>query len=376
MTPRRVLFIAEGQLGDLILLTPAVRAVRTSFPGVRISVLLIERRGATAPVFAGPMAPDPESPLAAGSSVDAVYVLRRHLLRSLHGVRRLKAETTVVQELRRPRFDTVICTFPEDRFAVYAFASGAAVRVGQRDQALSWLLTVTPDTRKDRGGVREYYCDLVRAIGAEVRSVDTRYEIPAAARRWADSMLKKGKIRRRDRLVLIHPGATGDYKIWPPDRFAVLADRLSRLRNVRPVLVHGPPDLPVAEMVRHAVRRPLPVLDTGGSLSRLAALMERSRLCITNDSGPRHLAVAVGVPSLAIVRQHHEREWKIYDDTPWCVTLVGTEVCRVCPDGTCHDRIPEGERFGSVCLRHIGVETAFSRAAAMLRRPMHSSPSV
>ncbi len=377
MIPRRILFIAEGQLGDLLLLTPALRAVRTSFPSAHISLLLVERRGAfvSSAILSGPVQPDDDSPVGRSGGVDSVLVLRRHVLRSRHGAARLRAEWEVVKAVRRGAFDTVVCTFPEDRFALYALASGASIRVGQREQGLSWLLSVRPEIRKEQRGVREYYCDLVRAIGARVASVETSYAVPTEARRWAAGILARARVRTTDRLVLIHPGATGDYKIWPPDRFAALADGLGRLKGVRPVLAHGPMDRRVVDAICGAARRRIPVIDSGGKLSRLAALMERSRLCITNDSGPRHLAVAVGVPSLALFRQHHDREWKVYAESPRCVTLAGGERCASCPEGVCYDRIPPGELFGSECLRQVSVEAVVTRATAMLGLSRNVRPS-
>ncbi len=370
MTPRRILFIAEGQLGDLLLLTPALRAARTSFPAATISVMLVERRGSpvASPPLRGPLAADAGTALSTNPNVDRLFVLRRHVLRAMRGVARLRAEFAVVRFVRREKFDTVICTFPEDRFVLYAYASGAPVRVGQKGQPLGWLLTVTPATTKGRRGVREYYCDLARAIGATVASDRTEFAVPESARRWADRTLRDAGVRKDDRLVLVHPGATGDYKIWPPARFAQLLDKVARLRGVRPVLCAGPMDAPVVRAIRGELGREPLVLDTGGDLARLAALMERSRLCITNDSGPRHLAVALGAPSLAFFRQHHGREWKVYPDSQFCVTLTGHGQCGLCPDGVCFDRVPPPDHFGSSCLRLIGVDEAYAAVTSMLRR--------
>ena len=377
MTLRRFLFIAEGLLGDLLLLTPALRAVRASVPGAHISVLIVERRGPAVDgsFLLGPLPADADTPLSSNPTTDRIYVLRRQVLRTFRGLRRVRAESAVVRFLRREHFDVVVCTFPEDRFALYAMASGAPVRVGQKDQPLARLLTVTPRITKAQRGVREYYCDLVRALGIEVRSATTEYIVPGAAERWAEKTLKRVGVRAAERVVLLHPGATGDYKIWPPVRFAELARRIGRLRRVRLVICYGPLDFRVVEALRSAMEGEPLVLDTAGSLSRLAALMKRSRLCITNDSGPRHLAVAVGAPSLAFFRKHHDKEWKVYDDTPSCITISAAGRCSLCPEGACRDRIPGQEQFGSACLRMISVETAFARVTAMLRRDSGRSSS-
>ncbi len=371
MTPSNLLFLAEGQLGDLLLLTPALRAARRSFPGVRISVLVVDRRGYPPPgatprhPVAGPMERRFEHPLSTNTDIDALYVLNRPMLRSLPPLRRIRAEGSVIRFLRHRRFDAVVCTFPEDRFALYAAASGARIRVGQSDQPFRWLLSHTPDIRKDTGGVLAYYLALVSAIGGRTRDLRTRYAVPAGARRWAGAEVTR--LGEGKNVVVIHPGATGEYKIWPPSRFAALAGRLERSADARVVFCHGPLDAAVMEAIRGEARGKIREIDTEGKLSRLAAIMAAGDLCVTNDSGPRHLAIAVGTPSLAIFRQHHDREWQVYDEQPSCRTIRGSYACPLCPPGQCLDRVPRGQRFGSACLMMVSIDEVFAAALAMLR---------
>ena len=111
---------------------------------------------------------------------------------------------------------------------------------------------------------------------------------------------------------------------------------------------------------------PVPVIRTGTDVALLGALLRRSVLCITNDSGPRHLAVAVGAPSLALFRQFHGIEWSIYPESAECVTMTGTQPCGACPPSACLDRTPGGERYGAVCLRQLSVEEVLARALEMI----------
>jgi len=369
MTLRNVLFLAEGQLGDLLLLTPALRGMKAGHPGIRQSVLVLERRS-RAPLdaehpIAGPLAPNADSPLAGNPNVDRLFTLNRDAVRSLPLTARLRAELAIVRFVRAGRYDAVVCTFPEDRFAIWAFLSGAATRVGQRKQGLRMLLSVQPDIRKADSGVRSYYCSLVRACGAPCATDRTEYVVSGEARSWAGEALAGAGVPSGGRVVLLHPGATGDYKIWPPERWAELMDMLEEL-PLTVILCAGPLDEGIVGSIReHATRAPR-IVDTGGKIGRLAAMMERSALCITNDSGPRHLAVAVGAPSLAFFRLHHDREWRVYDEGDRCATLRGTSACPQCPADRCSDRLPEGERFGSHCIRLISVEDAFAAAKKML----------
>ncbi len=383
LNPQRILFLAEGQLGDLLLLTPALRAVKQSFPQSFVAVLVVERRTAE-PTHS----PSPEVHLASHAErerhalgtnpyVDHLYLLDRQMLRAQRGIARLKAERAVIKCIREKKFDTVICTFPEDRFVQWAFAAGAKVRVGQKNQGLRWLLTHKLDSDKSARGVLEYYCDLVRLIGANIRTTHTEYPIPPAAVQWADTKLSALGVHPGSRIVAIHPGASGDYKIWPPERFAQLADALSKPGTIV-LLVGSSFDHSIVEGVIAASRSRIAQVHTGTSVANLAAILHRAHLCISNDSGPRHLAIAVGTPSLALFRQHHDKEWDVYPHSSRIAILKGSEACPACLAGVCRDLIPPGERFGAYCLRQIAVQAVLDRAADMLHandEPDEPSPA-
>src|SRR5690606_23171405 len=103
-------------------------------------------------------------------------------------------------------------------------------------------------------------------------------------------------------VVALHPGADHfPAKRWPVDRFALLADRLAERYGARVVLVGGPGDVPLAAAIRERVQR-APLLDLTGRLALLetAAVLERVDLMVGNDSGPLHMAVAVGTPVVAL----------------------------------------------------------------------------
>jgi len=362
--PSRVLFIAEGQLGDLLLLTPALRALKKTLPDSYISVLILERGSSETPRGLPLVRIGTETVLSTNLNVHETYVVSRAGLRSLRGLARVWAELNIVHFLRSKRFDTVVCTFPEDRFTLWAFASAADVRVGEKRQGFTGLLTHALSIHKSERGVLEYYCDLVRALGVSVELTETEYIIPSSALEWADSFLRESGLEK-SRFVAVHPGASGDYKIWPPERYSELIDRLQSTTDIRVLLCRGSQDDEIIAAIRACLKSAV-IEAKPESIGNLAALLKRSALCISNDSGPRHLAVAVGTPSLSFFRQHHSREWRIYPDSPRCVTLESRERCPVCPSGECLDRIPTGERFGSHCLRDIPTETVTKTAMDLL----------
>lgn len=360
-------------MGDQVALTPALRAAKASFPDAFIAVFATYRRP-TDPEKAEAFQNLAPSPIESANTifsndpnVDELYVLDRYAFKSLTLRSRLAAEWSVVRFLRAKHFDTVISTVPHrERFIVWGVLAGARNRVGARNQGMHWLLTHAPDIEKAKRGVVEYYCDLVRAVGGQIRSTRTEFTVPKKSLQWADRELERIGVQPGATFVALHPGASGWYKVWPPERYAALIEVLQRRRKIEVVMVMSEHDRRIVHAIQTFLETPLREIDCTGSVANLAAVLRRSALCISNDSGPRHLAVAVGTPSLAFFRRHHDKEWDVYNAVPHCATLKSREPCPACPPEKCYDRIPEGEQFGACCLRMIGVEQAVERADALM----------
>lgn len=103
-------------------------------------------------------------------------------------------------------------------------------------------------------------------------------------------------------------------------------------------------------------------------VGRFASLAKRAALVISNDSGPRHIAVAVGTPSLAIFRRFHDSEWGVYGESEAVRIVQSREACPLCPVGSCKDQIPVDQRYGSWCLHSIHGQEVVDLALQMLRQ--------
>jgi ADP-heptose:LPS heptosyltransferase len=274
---------------------------------------------------------------------------------------------SVIRWLRQGRFDTVVCTFPQDRFYLWAFISGARVRVGEEGKSFSALLSHRIRKKKSDGGVLAYYCALAEAAGATVRSQRTSVVIsPAhsdrAASRWRSLGLPEGKP-----VVAVHPGASGGYRIWPPGNYAALIDHLQR-RGIPVILTGSSFDSEVLGEVNRRCGNAPPLAITPDVLD-LAALLQKCALCVSNNSGPRHLAVASGVRSLALIPRFDDAEWKIYADETEAGTMQSREECPACPPMACRNALPAGESFGSLCMRALSVEEVAARVDILLGLP-------
>jgi ADP-heptose:LPS heptosyltransferase len=370
--PGRILCLSEGQLGDLLILTPALRALKESFPAAHLAVVILQRRfydrqGASAighPVVRRPVGGTAAVPLN-DPHVDAVAEIDRTLLREESGISRIRAEAGIIRWLRAQRFDTVICTFPQDRFFVWAFLSGADVRVGEGD---SLLLNRRIHAGKGEGGVLKYYCRLAEGAGAKVSSYETHFTVPDSADAAAVVHLRSLGLPDRG-YVAVHPGASGAYRIWPPGSYARVIDGLQEESRVPVLLCGGEFDREVVEEVRASCTHDVKMVIVSEGVELLAALLKRASLCLSNNSGPRHLAIAVGTPSLAVIPRFDDREWKIYPDESRCATEQSTASCPACGAHECRNLIPEGERFGSHCMRAVSADSVLRRITSML--PLH-----
>ena len=378
MTTSRILLISEGQLGDLLLLTPALRGLRSAFPDSHVTLLVVQRRtyasGGEAPPV---LVVDPVRGTAAALRnlpyVDQVLEVSRQSLRALRGFPRLRAEWRILRTIRSGRFTTAIACFPEDRFALWARASGATCRVGQKRQHLQLLFSSRPDVTKEGVGVLRYYAALAGAAGAAVADERTEFPVSEEARLTALMTLASHGIGRGEKFALIHPGASGLHRIWPPERFASVIDNLEKDRKILPVLCGTPYDRVAVEAVARRVPRPLRVITLGDSVEEFAALLGHAVFLLSNDSGPRHLAVAVGVPSVAIMPKHNERAWGIYGEEN-AIALTARGECAGCPATRCLDERPEGEEFGSRCIRMVEVEEVLEAIERTMRRRATFAP--
>jgi len=368
--PERILFIAEGQLGDVMVITPALRAVKESSKSSFVSILLLYRRKYTETSkfedavirkssFKGTAEVFLNNPYA-----DEVLELDRGALRTLKGFKRFKAELENIKNLRRHKFDTVICTFPQDRFALYSFLSGAKNRIGQKKQGLGFLLNYRPDADQNTLGVLKYFCSLLSPLGLKCNNEDTIFNIPDADKISAEKFYRENNLQNSKCVAGVHPGSSQHDRKWLPGRFAELINFLKNDSKAEVILFYSDYDIPYINEIKKNLSVNIIEAKTK-TLSELASLFSKCTLCITHSSGPRHLAAAVGIKTLGIFDKCDDIRWAIYDKARHPV--IKTRVpCAVCPVDRCLGIIPDGEVYSSYCMRDIKTGDVISKAKEMI----------
>ena len=252
----KILFIAEGQLGDLLLLTPAIRAAKKTFPQASISLLIIQRRNNNFNIeqinsLKDVLLDNNTNPLINNPNVDEIFIINQNAIRAIKGLKKISLELQVIKLIRQKKFGAVICTFPHDRFLIWSFFSGAKIRIGQSNQSFSFLLTHKINIKKEDSGVLNYYLELVKTLGANIDSLSTEFFINDESKNWFDHFASENNLDyKNQKLIAIHPGASGDYKIWPPENFASLIQRLNEIENTKIILCFGESDLIIIEQIR------------------------------------------------------------------------------------------------------------------------------
>jgi ADP-heptose:LPS heptosyltransferase len=123
---------------------------------------------------------------------------------------------------------------------------------------------------------------------------------------WVKELFRQEGIKETDRLLIIHPAASCPSKIWPSSRFAEVADALAQKYGLKVLLVAAAKDIKIAKDLVSKLKSPSLNLTGKTSVSELASLLKRASLFISNDSGPVHIASALGVPVIAIFGRNQQ----------------------------------------------------------------------
>jgi len=280
---KNILLIKPSSLGDIVMALPALSALRRSFPEARISWLV-------RPVFA---------PLIAGHpDLDETILFERQLLgKAWRHPGAFGSLVSLITDLRRRRFDAVVDLQGLFRSGALAWLSGCAQRFGPvwRREFAHHFYTTTVPARPEWVHVIDYYMKILEAMGAEHRNVEFVLPAKPAAVTAVETLLTEHDVAPQRYTVLI-PGSAQPSKCWPAERFAALADKLSAEHGLGVVATGSAAESSMIEQIQQYASCPIVNLAGGTSLPELVEVLRGARLVITNDTGPGHIAAALGRP--------------------------------------------------------------------------------
>lgn len=327
----RILLMTTTAIGDTLFSTPAIRAVKETYPQKTVHVLCHIRQ---APL------------LRHNPFCDRLFCTRG----------KAKGVFSLVKELRRQDYDLVVVLHGNDPESIpLARATGAPCLIGSGASRFAFLLSEGVICRDEFRHAIERRLDLVRVIGAD--TVEKRMDLFLSPD-WeakTDRLLTEAFGDDRSPLIGIHPTGSGGYKWWPAENYALLADWLRSRYRARFVLFSSKREADVIRGISSRIGGP--VLLAGGryDLAAVAGLIKKCAFFVSNDSGPMHMALALGVPVLALIGADSPRRIGPYQTANAQVLYKKPAVCDVphclnrrCPDNRCLKSISPAEAEAAV----------------------------
>jgi ADP-heptose:LPS heptosyltransferase len=338
--PSRVLCIRLSAVGDVVNTLPALEALRRGLPRARIGFVVEDR--ACDLIQRHP-------------SVDRVHLYRRKrwarwLRQPIHWGTLYEEFSEFLAGIRREKYEVALNFQSNLKGAMHAVLSGAPKRVGfgkGHAKESSWLFAnqiVVPPGGEKINRV-EKFLSMAAAVGVPTDGAAYRLPETPDSRSRVRVFLDGAKL---DGYVAIHPGTSdfGRLKRWPPERFSALARRIGRELSLPCLVTWGPGEKPLAEEVSAASEgHARPAMETTSILD-LAELIRSARLFVGCDSGPLHLASAVGAPSVALFGPKDPRTYGPYNPR--------------------HRVVRKGE-LGAGSMEDIGVDDAFAAVRDLLK---------
>ena len=292
--PRRILVIRLDLIGDLVLSMTTIRALKHTYPDAAIDLLAL-------PTSATVVTGDPD--LNEIITYDP-NVWRRP--RALVHPKNWSNAYTILRNLHARDYDIAVSVF--GRWAgVLATLSGARRRVGFGHENYPGLMTDSVRGYHWRSGDHKHevdYClELAKAAGAIISTTDRipLLYVDEQAQQQLDHLFEREGIVPDKPVIACHISSNnGQSKRWPVPYWATLIDLLIREQNVQVILTGAPGDTPLIECVTRQMHEKAFNLAGKTSLPQLVALLKRANLVISGDSGPMHIAAAVGTPLIAI----------------------------------------------------------------------------
>lgn len=344
---RRILVVRLDNLGDVLVTTPAIHALKAALPAAQIT-LLASAGGAQA----GRLNPDIGAVIVYPAPwVDPWSELAHDPTREQRMIARLRADA----------YDAAVIftSFRQSSLpaAYLCYLAGIPLRLAASIDGPGSLLTTRHKHPERMMHEVERGLDLVGAIGVPGPPGDLVLQLPAAAHDWAAGFLARQSAPLRGPLVVLHPGCSMPARTYPWEMYAELADLLIERLGATVVLTGSAAERPLVMQIKAHMRHTALVVAGEPQFANFCALIAAADLTITNNTGPMHIAAALKTPVIALFALTNPPEqwgpWRVphrllYHDVP----------CRICYSRVCP--------FGHECLRRVRPETVVAAASSLL----------
>lgn len=277
--------IRRRYLGDIVLLGSFLANLRAHWPRAELSLLIEE-------AYAEVVALQPH--------VDRAYTL------SKNGSAR--SWLKLARTLRSARFTHVFDLDNGERTALLARVTGAPFRAALLHEGIKprfvplYTTTITdPGHLHEARHITEFYLSLLSTAHIPIVTRDVSLQLRDGDRIFAHELLSSLGISYAQPRLLVHPGSRSVHRLWPAERFAAVIDRAQKELHARVVLIGGPGERAVLDEIRRRVTTPLAIVERPLSVAQFAAVAGACEVLLCHDSGPMHVAAAVGARVVALL---------------------------------------------------------------------------
>ncbi|MFA5005043.1 MAG: glycosyltransferase family 9 protein [Candidatus Omnitrophota bacterium] len=354
---KKILIINPFGIGDVLFTTPVIGAIKDAYPDSFIGYWCNQR--------VQPL-------LLVNPRINKVFALNRGDLKKIFQesfFKGIQAALNLALEMRKERFDICLDFSLDHRYSLFAQVTGIRHRLGFDYKGRGRFLTdkISIEGYSDKHAVL-YYLDLLRFLNIEAKDKSLELIVTPESQAKAVDILAGRGIEDKDLVVGIAPGAGGSwgkdagYKHWPGLKFAQLSDKLADELKVKIVIFGDESERLLADVVINTMRNKPVDLVGKASLEVLPALIKNCDLFISNDGGPMHMAVALGVRTVSVFGPVSDLVYGPFLPSEKHIVLKWPMDCQPCYRNF---RLPACDKDRE-CLKQVTVEAVFEAAARLL----------
>jgi heptosyltransferase-2 len=336
----RILLCRTDRIGDVILSTPVIKALRDAYPKSYLAMMV-------SPLTYELVSENPY--------LNEVIIFDKKKDLGFFSIWRF------IRSLKKRSFDCALILHSTRSLLWLLFLAGIPERIGYARKGKLFLTQSLPYLK--RWGEKhelDYNLELLRFMGI---AAGEKSPFVPLKKEWSDfaaNFLRQAGVLANEKIIAIHAGASCPSKIWPVERFAKVADRLAKEFKAKILLVGGPKEKNLSQMLVGLMQAPAINACAKTSIGELAGLLKRCRLFISNDSGPVHLAAALDIPVVSIFGRNDPglspRRWGPVSANS--IVLHKPLNCQPCLAHRCQKDF--------ACLKAISVEEVLEAAKRLL----------
>lgn len=353
----KVLIINPFGIGDVLFTTPVVRAIKDNYPESFIAYWCNQRV---------------QGILRSNPNLNKIFPLSRGDLKEIFKkskINGIKIFLSLIFALRKEKFDIVFDFSLDHRYGLISKILGIKRRIGLDYKNRGRFLTDKLDIEGySNTHVIDYYLSLLKLIGISAKNNSMELFVTEADKVHAKNLLLRYGIKNSDTVIGIVAGAglswgkDAKFKHWPATNFVKLIDKLSGVDNIRVILLGDELEHYIADTILSSLQNKVINLVGQTDLAELIAVIDGLNVLVSNDGGPLHIAVALGVKTVSIFGPVDEKVYGPYPVSNRHIVVNLDMACRPCYHNF---RLPACE-YNHECINSITVEQVYSAVEKLL----------